>query len=219
MDSSAFHPDWNVTRAVDLQLEPLHPLAPMSEPHSERSVRGVLFADYVRMIRRRKDVDWSKHLLPEDGELLHGHVEPDAWYPMSSFERMGNAILAAIAGGDEQAVRLWGRLSVAPLAEQYPALVAAHDPMETLMRFHVLRSTFFDFAAVRVAMATPEQAELEIHYYMGPVAEEAASYQTMGFFEGLLALAGAVEVRARFRERSWEGDARTLLALDYHLPD
>lgn len=28
----------------------------------ERRVRGSLFADYVRMIRGRKDVDWSRHL-------------------------------------------------------------------------------------------------------------------------------------------------------------
>jgi hypothetical protein len=37
----------------------------------------------------------------------------------------------------------------------------------------------------------------------------------MGFFEGLLELAGAKEIRAEFRERAWKGDGRTLLALNW----
>src|SRR5258706_13705655 len=69
-----------------------------------RCVKGLLFADYVRMIRRRKDVDWSRHLLPSDLEVLGTFINPEAWYPMESFERMGNGILAEIGNGDVQAV-------------------------------------------------------------------------------------------------------------------
>jgi hypothetical protein len=53
---------------------------------------------------------------------------------------------------------------------------------------------------------------------MGMPAEEAAAYQTMGFFEGLLELAGVRELRAAFRERSWDGDARTLIAISWQMP-
>jgi hypothetical protein len=35
----------------------------------------------------------------------------------------------------------------------------------------------------------------------------------MGFFERLLERAGAKVISARFLERSWAGDARTLLSL------
>lgn len=180
-----------------------------------RRVKGVLFADYVRMIRRSKSVDWARHLDAQELALAAGRVEPDAWYPMEAFERLGNAILAEVARGDLQAVRLFGRASVQPLVGQYPALIAPGDPMESIMRFHVLRSTFFDFPAMSVVMLTPEQAELSIHYHMGPVAEEAASVQALGFFEGLLELAGAGEVRARFSRESWRGAPETLLTLEY----
>jgi hypothetical protein len=182
-----------------------------------RRVKGVLFADYVRMIRRRKDIDWGAHLADDDLEHLEARIDPEGWYPMESFERMGNAILKEIAGGDVQAVRLWGRFSVQPLADHNPKLVAAGDPMESLMRFHVLRSTFFVFPAITIVMLTPEQAALEIHYYMGATAEEAASHQAMGFFEGLLNIAGATNVDARFTERSWAGDPRTRLAIDFEV--
>ena len=48
---------------------------------------------------------------------------------------------------------------------------------------------------------------------MGMPAEEAAAVQTMGFFEGLLELAGAKDIEAKFREKSWANDARTVLGL------
>jgi hypothetical protein len=184
-----------------------------------RNVRGILFADYVRMMRMHKPVQWEKHLEPED--LVHlregARIDPSAWYPMETFERMGNAILTEIANRDVQAVRMWGRYSVDSLAAAQPGLVAAGDPVETLMRFRVLRATYFDFEALDVLMLTDGEAQVEIRYHMGPQAEEAASYQTMGFFERLLELAGAKEVAARFRTRAWAGDERTVLDLVWEL--
>jgi hypothetical protein len=41
------------------------------------------------MLRSMKDVDWSPMLAPEDIAYLVAKVEPDAWYPMATFERMG----------------------------------------------------------------------------------------------------------------------------------
>jgi hypothetical protein len=182
---------------------------------TSRHVKGQLFADYVRMIRRRKDVDWSARLTELDLTHVAAKIDPDGWYPMEVFERLGNAILAEIANGDVQAVRMWGRFSVQPLVEAQPTLLAPNDPLESLMRFHVMRSTFFDFSAIEVQSLSVEHAELEIHYYMGPTAEEAAAFQAMGFFEGLLALASANVSTAKFSERSWAGDRRTILSLTY----
>ena len=58
------------------------------------------------MIRGKKDVDWGKHLSPEDMSYVAGRVDPNGWYPMLSFERMGNAILKEIAGGQVEAARM-----------------------------------------------------------------------------------------------------------------
>jgi hypothetical protein len=180
-----------------------------------RNVKGVLFVDYVRMIRRQKHIDWSKHLTADDLACITQKIDPQAWYPMGTFERLGNAILAEIAGGSMDAVRLFGRLSAAQLRDATPMLVAEGNPMETLMRFRVLRSTFFDFDAMSIPTLVDDHADVIIRYHMGPKAEEAASYQAMGFFEGLLELAGAQRVFANFDQRSWTGDAQTLLALEW----
>ena len=183
-----------------------------------RNVRGVLFLDYVRMLRSQKAVDWTQHLPPEDISYLSSKIEPDAWYPMPAFERMGNEILRTVARGDLFPVQLWGRYSAAQLRAAHPMLLEPNHPIETLNRFRVLRATFFDFTALEVPMLHDDEAQIAIGYHMGMPAEEAASYQTLGFFEGLLELAGARNVVARFAERSWAGDPRTLLELCWEMP-
>jgi hypothetical protein len=165
------------------------------------------------MIRGNKGIDWRSHLEPRDLVYLSERVEPNRWYPMDSFERLGNAILAEVARNDLFSVRLFGRISADPLTELYPNLVAPGDPVESLMRFRVLRSTFFDFEALTIPTLTDDHAEIEISYHMGTIAEEAASYQTWGFFERVVELAGGRSVQGRFLEKSWTGNARTLLEL------
>jgi len=183
-----------------------------------RQVRGVLFVDYVRMLRSQKRVDWAQHLAPEDLPYLQTQIDQAAWYPMPTFERMGNAILATVTRGELFPVQLWGRYSAAQLRTANPMLLQPDDPPETLSRFRVMRETFFNFNALEVPLLHDNEAHVVVRYYMGMPAEEAASYQTMGFFEGLLELAGAKDVRAEFQDRSWAGDARTMLVIRWRPP-
>ena len=183
-----------------------------------RQVRGVLFVDYVRMLRSQKAVDWSVHLAPEDLPYLQMQIDPAAWFPMATFERMGNAILTTVARGELFPVQLWGRYSAAQLRTANPMLLAPNDPPETLSRFRVMRETFFNFSALEVPLLHEDEAHVVVRYYMGMPAEEAAAYQTMGFFEGLLELAGAKDVRAAFLDKTWEGDPRTMLLIKWTPP-
>src|SRR5260370_37603250 len=98
-----------------------------------RSVRGILFRDYVRMLRACKTAPYRDDLPPEDLKILDNKIDPDAWYPMATFERLGNAILKHVARGELFPVQLWGRYSASPLATAYPSIVVA-DPVDTLRR-------------------------------------------------------------------------------------
>jgi hypothetical protein len=189
-----------------------------SRPHVERRVKGTLFVDYVRMLRSRRDVDWSTYLQSADLSFLVQRIEPDSWYPMESFERMGLAILAEIASNDLETVRVFGRMSIDWLISQYANLVAPFDPRDTLMRFQVLRRSFFDYAALEMTSVSDGEATLTIAYGMGARAEEAASWQTLGFFERLLEVAGASQVRAWFSARSWKGERITEVQLRWADP-
>ncbi len=172
-------------------------------------MKGTLFVDYVRMLRGHKGVDWSRHLEPDDIGFLVRRIEPDEWYPMASFERMGLAILAEIAHGELETVRAFGRMSIDWLVRQQPDLVAPGDPRDSLMRFQVLRRTFFDYPALEMTSVSDGEAVLVVSYGMSPPAEEAASWQTLGFFERLLEVAGGSDVQAWFASKSWSGDRRT----------
>lgn len=179
----------------------------------QRRVKGTLFVDYVRMLRGHKSVDWSAHLTAEDVSFLVQRIEPDTWYPMESFERMGLAILDRIAHGDLETVRAFGRTSIDWLCQQHPTLLARGDPRDTVMRFQVLRRGFFDYGALEISSVSDGEAKLHVGYGMGPRAEEAASWQTLGFFERLLEVAGARDVAAWFSKRSWAGDDGTVIQL------
>ncbi len=178
-----------------------------------RRVRGVLFVDYVKMLKAQKGIVWRNHLPDQDLIYLTMKIDPDAWYPMATFERFGNQILRTTAGGVMLTVQLWGRFSAGQLRTAHPNLLAPGDPVETLNRFRVMRETFFDFPALEVPVLHVDETQIVVRYHMGKLAEEAASYQTMGFFEGLLELAGVRDLRASFRERSWDGDPRTLIVI------
>jgi hypothetical protein len=164
------------------------------------------------MLRTRKDVEWSRYLKPEDLAYLRERIESDAWYPMDTFERMGLAILVEISS-DMQVVHAWGRAQIDWLCATHENLVAPGDPCDTLMRFRVLRSSFFDFPALEVPTLNDGEASVLVAYGMSPRAEEAASWQTLGFFERLLQVAGARKIQARFTSTSWTGDLVTAIEL------
>jgi hypothetical protein len=184
----------------------------------QRQVKGTLFVDYVRMLRGHKSADYGSHLTDEDRSFLVQRIEKDAWYPMESFERMGLAILATIAHGDLETVRAFGRMSIDWLCQQHPGLLAAGDPRDTVMRFQVLRSSFFDYSALEISSVSDGEAALRVGYGMGDQAEEAASWQTLGFFERLLEVAGASDVRAWFSRRCWIGEPDTIIQLRWTQP-
>lgn len=180
-------------------------------------MKGTLFVDYVRMIRSAKTIDWSAHLGPADMSLLVQRVDPDSWYPMDAFERMGLAILVEIAGGDLQNVRAFGRASIDHLCLAHPDLVAPGDPRDTLMRFQVLRRSFFNYAAISINAISDEEASFDMHYGMSHAAEEAACWQTLGFFERLIEVAGAHDVMAWFSSSAWKGELVTVAELRWQL--
>jgi len=181
----------------------------------EKNIKGVLFVDYVRMIKSRKDIDWGKHLMPDDLPFLKQKIIDTEWYPFASSERMGVAIVNEIAGGDMEAVRLWGYVSIDNLIAANNALICDGNPRESLMRFQVLRSSFFNFMAIDLKVIYDTYAKLEICYGMGPVAEEAASYQAVGFFQKLLEKSGAKDVNYTFTGKSWAGNPATILELTW----
>ena len=178
-------------------------------------VKGVLFADYVRMLRAHRGRTWREFLAPEDLAFLDQAIDLDTWYAMDSFERFGIAVFQAIAEGDLGLVRDWGRASVARVVGTNEQVLVPGDPRESLMRFLVLRRSLFDFEALSMLQLCDASASIGVEYGMAPLAEQAAAVQTMGFFEGLIALAEGGDVHGEFLETSWRGDRQTIIGFSW----
>ncbi len=179
-------------------------------------VKGVLFADYVRMLRAHRGRSWHEFLEPEDLPFLQRPIDADEWCPMETFERLGLAVFQAIAEGDLGLVRDWGRASVARLVAAHRHVLVPGDPRESLMRFFVLRKSLFDFEALTMLQLCDSSASIGVEYGMMPLAERAAAVQTMGFFEGLIGLSEGSDVSGEFLESSWRGDRQTIIGFTWH---
>jgi hypothetical protein len=180
-----------------------------------KNVRGSLFVDYVRLIRSRKDIDWSRYLEAKDFAFLQGRVDDAAWYPIATYERFGVGILSAVAGNSLATVRMWGQFQVDAMLRQRPDILEAGDPRESLMRVVVHRKGFFDYDVLTVKEILDDHARFELNYAMSGVAELAACSQTLGALEELARRAGGRNVKAAFSQRTWEGDPCTILEITW----
>jgi CheY-like chemotaxis protein len=179
-------------------------------------VKGVLFRDYVRMIRKHKDVDWDKYLRPEEKELLSQLILPAQWYPMESYQRMGAAIYREIAHGDPSTARAWGRAGMEELASLYTNnLIKKGNPRETLENFKAINRRFFDFDSFDVDPVGPRSVYIIIDPDFGPYEVEGYSNQMLGSFERLFELAGVVGIKAEFRNRAWDGPGKTVIEITW----
>ncbi len=165
------------------------------------------------MLRVCKDVDWSKHLTERDLAFLSQRIEPMGWYPMETFERMGLAILAELTHGALEPVRAWGRASIDGLCVAHPALLSPGKPRDSLARFHAMRRNFFDFTGIDIVELGDTEARAEVAYFMSPKAEEAATWQTLGFFDRLLELSGGRDCEVVCATKSWTGSPKTTVNL------
>jgi CheY-like chemotaxis protein len=169
---------------------------------SGRNVRGILFVDYVRTLRRYVP-DWRRALPPDVAAVVGAQVNVDAWYPMEVFERLGLAILEYVVRDQVDVIRLWGRETLKVVLSFFPELNAPGDPRESLMRFQNFFLSLFDFQTVSLEDLNDQEAHFRIGWGMSPRAEEAATWQAVGFFEEMVTASGGRNVRTKLHSRAW----------------
>jgi hypothetical protein len=180
-----------------------------------KHVKGALFLDYVRMIRKRKEVDWSKHLTEEDRTILGQMILPSEWYPLETYQRCGVAVLHEIAKGDVQTVRVWGRQSMDELIKIYKNLTEQADPLRALAKLQLLRRRFYDFEGLELFPQDGNRVQVKVDVAFGGVADEAYAYQMLGMVERLLELNGAKKILSKFIQKVWQGAPHTTIEFSW----
>lgn len=167
---------------------------------------------------RRHVAEWQTRLPKAAATVVATKIAPDEWYSMEAFEQLGLCLLRFVVGGEHDAIRLWGRYQVQGVLEYLPDLKNPNDPRDSVMRFGAFLSSLFDFPAVVVDGVDDEEALITVDYGMSADAEEAATWQTVGFFEELVTASGGREATGRLQSRSWlPGEPRTTFVLTWRV--
>jgi hypothetical protein len=181
-------------------------------------VKGTLFREYVQMIRNNKNLDWSKHLTPEELVYINQLILSSQWYPMPTYQRMGAAIFKEIAKGKTEAALLWGKISMETMASLYKdTLVVKDSPLQTLEKFKIINRHFFDFEGFEITIRNLNHVSIKISREFGTLAAEAYSHQMLGSFQRLVELAGAREAKAEFTAKMWESAPNTVIDLEWKI--
>ena len=179
------------------------------------NIKGILFLDYVKMIRARKNIDWKKYLSEKDLIFVNENIDINGWYPISAFENLGEAVFEEVGGGDVNKVRGWGKVTISELTKTHGDLINKEDPRESIFRFHVLRESLFDYSAIEILTLLGNRVKLEIDYELKEKAEMSLAYQTLGFTERLLELSGVENISHEFMQKKWEGADSTILRVNW----
>lgn len=179
-----------------------------------KQVKGSLFVEYVRMIKKNKHIRWDEYLTPYELGFLDQIILPSQWYPYEIYRQYGAAIFREIAGGKPQLACSWGKETMDRLAELYKDnLIEEGDPVASLRRFKALTQNFFNFDSFDITIHGDNHVEIAINPAFGTEAVRGYSYQMLGSFQRLVELSGADRVQAEFFAKSWEGASKTMMEI------
>ena len=177
----------------------------------EKLVKGIYFQEYVRMIKKLKDVDWKKHLEEEDFEIMAQLILPSQWYPIDSYARFGLAIFKELAKGDLNASKLWGRTSIEQILEIYKNLICEGNPVQSFDKYLVLQKRFMNFDVFEAVLSKDKIIQIKIALAFAQDAHAPFAYQLFGSFERLLELSGAQNLQGRFMVEGWKQNKSTII--------
>lgn len=180
-----------------------------------KHVKGILLLDYVRTIKRSKDIDWDKYLIAEDREIMDQMILASQWYSFATYQRMGVAIFNEIAKSNLELVRLFGKSIMDQFNETYRNLAADNDPAKTIKTFDIIYSRFFDFKAVQIEPGPGNLLQVTMEKDFGDREVEGYSHQMMGVFERLLEISGAENIQRKIPKKIWAGDPVTVFTFSW----
>jgi len=155
-----------------------------------RSVKGNVVLDYVKMIKANPDKPWSEILLPGDFDIIKQMVLPGSWYPMEFFQRTGVAVYKLIANEDLNLVRLMGLANGDKMFENYPGVVTKGDAYATVEKFIQIQRNFYSFHAFDFEKLGASEMLVTIYYEPDDPAFIPYVEQIFGTMGRLLELAG-----------------------------
>jgi hypothetical protein len=171
----------------------------------ERKVKGTIIVDFVKMIKKNRDLDWNKYLKAEDWGVVNSFVLASKWYSFAVFERCARAVFALLGNGNMEAAHAEGRRAGHKMFETvYSTVVQQKDPMTGLNLFVSSYGALFNFNPVRMERVTPRHARILYDYDAGDRFSVAFCHLLKGIFEALIEKTDGKNGTVAIASKQWE---------------
>ena len=189
-------------------------------PPRERSVKGSVILDYVKMIRANPHLPWSDHLQPGDLEVINQLILPASWYPLDLFQRVGLAVFKLVAKENYSLLRAYGRALADKMHAENPGLLVKGRPLDTLHKYRAIQDRLYSFKALDTEDISPQHMIVRIYSLSLPEDIGIAVYieQISGTMERLVELSGGGQVRVQLLESVLQGAKQKTLEITWESP-
>lgn len=187
---------------------------------SEQKVKGTMLLDFVKMIRKNKQLNWNQYLKPSDWSIINSNVLPGVWYPADIYARCSMATFHLMGKGRLESARGNGQMIAAHMFEStYKSLLQSKDPVKGLNQFVFIFGSLFNFTLLKVKSLEPGHARFShlSAFEEKPVVidKPAFAYQLLGFLETVVAMTGGKKITATIVSKEWEGAPATIFDITW----
>jgi uncharacterized protein (TIGR02265 family) len=182
----------------------------------EKKVKGTMLLDFVKMVKVHKNLDWNKHLKPEDWEIINSIILPSKWYPLDFFRRCSTAAFDLLAGGNLDLARANGQMMAKHLFETtYKSILQTKDPMRALSHFVTNYATLFNFSMLKLEKVDARHAKVMHDYDAREKGTAPYCHQMQGMFETMIQMTGGTNGKVVLAAKQWEGAPATIFDISW----
>jgi hypothetical protein len=167
-------------------------------------VKGSLFIDFARTIKKDKSGVYDAYLTDTDREIISQRMWPSTWYPFETFKHCVKAVFEVIAKNDLQVVKEWGRAFFEPIiTTTYMSFLKERDPFSFIKQFETINRSLFNFGKTEIVAEGKNRAVYTLSSFDAKFVP--LYYIIQGCIERGLELCGAKNIKSEFITKSWEG--------------
>ena len=171
-------------------------------------VKGIAILEFVKLVRREKNINWEKHLKPEDMEIVYSTVRPINWYPGDTYWRLHRAATIEVGKFNNQTSLFFGRVVAQSYIELYKHIMIKGDPAASLQGFINVWNMFYDFEGAPYKNSELEQnpGSIKITAYDYPSMlfhdmRMSFFYGVAGYYQEIAEQALGREVECKIRDK------------------
>lgn len=180
------------------------------------NVKGTVFIDLVKIIKKDKSGVYDKYLTNKDREIISPKMWPNGWYPYETYKHCLGAIFEVVAKKDLKVAKEWGRTTCqAVMTSTYKGLLKGCDPLSFIKQFETINRNLYDFGKTEIVTEGENRALYKLSSFDAKFV--LLYYIIQGWTERGLELSGAKKIKCEFVTKSWEGDPFTSMRFTWTL--